>query len=242
MSPPSPQQTDSPALVSSPSPMYAGARDAIPMVMTLTPFALAVGGAMAATSVPTFTAWSSSWLVVGGGAQLVAVQMLDNGAQFALVIAMALIVNARHLLYSASLSPYAQAWPRRWRLLGAYFLADPIYALAIARFERVSERPAARLRYYAGIAAVLWSGWLLLTGAGVLLAGVLPESLPLTFAVPLGFLLLLLPMLNERPGQAAAVTGGVVALATAGLPLGLNVLIGGTAGALAGAYAGGRHG
>ncbi|WP_214108638.1 AzlC family ABC transporter permease [Acrocarpospora catenulata] len=221
--------------------VYAGARDALPMVMALIPFALAVGAAMASTNVPAFTGWSSSWLIVGGSAQLVAVQMLDSGAHAALVVAMALVVNIRHLLYSASLAPYAQSWPRKWRLLGAYFLADPIYALAIVRYERVNEQPLQRLQYYAGVAAVLWSGWLLLTGIGVLLTGVLPAALPLTFAVPLGFLLLLLPMLKDRPGYAAALTGGAVALATTGLPLGLNVLAGGTAGAMAGAYIGSRH-
>jgi branched chain amino acid efflux pump len=244
MSPPhSASQVGTPAPATPPRPLPAGARDALPMVMTLVPFALAVGAAMASTGVPALTGWSSSWLVVGGAAQLVAVQMLDNGAHAALVVSIALVVNSRHLLYSASLAPYTREWPRRWRLLGAYFLADPIYALAIVRFERVNERPAERLRYYAGVAGVLWASWLLLTGAGVLLAGALPRALPLTVAAPLGFLMLLLPMLKGRPGYAAAITGGVVALAAAGLPLGLNLLVGGAAGAAAGAYVGGgeRH-
>src|SRR4051794_21704110 len=94
----------SPASTTALRPLPAGARDALPMVVTLTPFALAVGAAVASTGVPAFTAWSSSWLVVGGAAQLVAVQMLDGGAYAALVVAIALVVNARHLLYSASLA------------------------------------------------------------------------------------------------------------------------------------------
>jgi predicted branched-subunit amino acid permease len=233
--------SSSPALTTVRRALPAGARDAVPMVITLVPFALAVGAAMASTGVPALTGWSSSWLIVGGGAQLVAVQALDGGAHAALVVALALVVNARHLLYSASMAPYMRHWPRRWRWLGAYFLADPVYALAIGRFERVNERPAARLRYYVGVAAVLWSGWLLLTGAGVLLAARLPSGLPLTMAAPLGFLLLLLPMLKDRPAYVAAIVGGVVAVATAGLPLGLNLLVGGATGAAAGTYAGKRH-
>ena len=59
-------------------------------------------------------------------------------------------------------------------------------------------------------------------------------------AAPLGFLLLLLPMLKDRPAYVAAIVGGVTAVAAAGLPLGLNLLVGGAAGATAGAYAAGR--
>lgn len=229
------------ASVATPRALSDGAREAVPVVVALIPFALAVGAAIASTDVPAFTGWSSSWLIVGGAAQLVAVQMLHGGASAALVVIMALIVNSRHVMYSASLAPYAHAWPRRWRLLGAYFMADPMYALAITRFTGRDESPAQRVRYYAGISAVLWAGWLSLTAAGVLLAGVLPEALPLTMAAPLGLLLLLLPMLKGRPGWAAAITGGVVAVAAAGLPLGLNVLTGGVAGAAAGTYVGSRH-
>ena len=137
-------QVGSPAPTTAQRPLPAGARDALPMVMTLVPFALAVGAAMAFQGVPAFTGWSTSWLIVGGAAQLVAVQALDGGAHAALVVALALVVNATATCCTA----------RRWlrtrgtgraagRLLGAYFLADPVYALAIGRFERVrtSARP-----------------------------------------------------------------------------------------------------
>ena len=51
-----------------------------------------------------------------------------------------------------------------------------------------------------------------MTGAGVLLAGVLPPSLRLELAAPLTFLLLLLPMLTTRAAYGAAATGGIVAV------------------------------
>ena len=78
-----------------------------------------------------------------------------------------------------------------------------------------------------------------LTAAGVLLGhvlrgGVLPTALPLDLAAPLTFLLLLLPMLTSRPAYAAATTGGLVALAASGLPLGLGLLAGAAAGITAG--------
>lgn len=217
-------------------------RDTVPVVLAYAPFGLALGATLAATHVPALIAWSSSPLLFGGAAQLLAVQLLDAGAGAVLVVLAALVVNARMLLYSAALAPHTAAWPARWRWLGAYLLADPVYALAITRFAGPdADSPRDRLRYYLGVGLTMWVAWMGLTGAGVLLGGVLPASLRLDLAAPLTFLLLLLPMLTSRPAYAAAATGGIVAVAASGLPLGLGLLAGAAAGIAVGGYLGGRH-
>ncbi len=216
-------------------------RDTTPVVLAYAPFGLTLGATLAATHVPPLVAWSSSPLMFGGAAQLLAVQLLDAGASAVLVVLAALVVNARMLLYSAALAPHTAAWPARYPWLGAYFLADPVYALAITHFTGPEAGDSrTRFRYYLGVGLVLWPAWMGLTGAGVLLGGVLPASLPLDLAAPLTFLLLLLPMLTSRPAYAAAAAGGAVAVATSGLPLGLGLLAGATAGIAVGGYLGGR--
>ncbi len=87
-----------------------------------------------------------------------------------------------------------------------------------------------------------YPAWLALTGAGVLLGGVLPTGLRLELAAPLTFLLLLLPVLTSRAAYAAAAAGGIVSVAAAGLPLGLNLLAGAAAGIAVGGFLGGRDG
>jgi predicted branched-subunit amino acid permease len=215
----------------------------VAVIVAYVPFGLTLGATLAATQVPPWIAWSSSPLLFGGAAQLVAVTMLDAGAGALLVVAAALVVNARMLLYSASLAPHAAAWPRRWRWVAAYLLADPVYALALGRFDRPDRGGGARerLAYYLVVGITLWIGWQALTGLGVLLAGVLPASLPLDLAAPLTFLLLLVPMLANRAAYAAAGVGGAVALVASGLPLGLGLLAGAAAGVVAGSLSGGRR-
>jgi branched chain amino acid efflux pump len=217
-------------------------RDTLPVVLAYAPFGLALGATLAATHLPSWIAWSSSPLLFGGAAQLLAVQMLDAGAGAVLVVLGALVVNARMLLYSAALAPHTAGWRAGWRWLGAYLLADPVYALAITRFTGThTDGPRERLRYFFTVGLVMWPAWLGLTGAGVLLGGVLPASLRLDLAAPLTFLLLLLPMLTSRPAYAAAATGGTVAVAASGLPLGLGLLAGAAAGIAVGGWLGGRH-
>lgn len=217
-------------------------RDAIPVFLAYAPFGLALGATLAATHIPPLIAWSSS-LVFGGAAQLLAVQMLDTGASVAVVVLGALVVNARMLLYGAALAPYTAAWPGRWRWLGAYLLIDPVYALAVNRFQGPDSGTARdRLRYYLAVGLILWTAWMALTAAGMLLGGVLPTSLPLDRIAPLTFLLLLLPMLTSRPAYAAAAVGGFVAVVASRLPLGLGLLAGAAAGIAVGGYLAGRRG
>jgi predicted branched-subunit amino acid permease len=159
------------------------------------------------------------------------------------VVLSALVVNARFLLYSASLAPHAAPWPRRWRWLGAYLLADPVFALASARFGRIdrADTPRDRLHYYLAVGVTLWTAWQLLTGGGLLIGRLLPAGLHLERAAPLTFLLLLLPMLTTRAAYASALVAGAVAVVASGLPLGLGLLIGAVAGLAVGASIGGRR-
>ena len=220
-------------------PARQGIRDGLTLVVAYIPFAVALGAALASTDVAPVTAWSSSALVFAGAAQLVAVEMLGAGAGAAVVVATALVVNARHLLYSASMGPYVAGWPRRDRWLAAYFLADPVFALAVARLETVAGDGASpdvreHRDYYAGMAVTCWVGWLALTGTGAMVADVLPAGPWLDAAAPLTFLLLLLPLLRLPASWAAAGVGGGAAVLASGLPLGLVLLVGSVAGVAAG--------
>jgi predicted branched-subunit amino acid permease len=221
-----------------------GARDSLAVAVAYLPFGLTLGAALGSSQLPPLIAWSTSPLLFGGAAQLVSVQLLDAGTGMVVVALGALVVNARMLLYSAALAPHAAAWPARWRWAGAYLLADPVYALAAGRFEREDGGGSARdrLRYYLGVGCALWVAWQAMTGAGMLLAGMLPRSLHLEAAAPLTFLLLLLPMLTSRAACAAAATGALVAVAASGLPLGLGLLPGAAAGIAAGCLVRGRRG
>ncbi|MCW0214780.1 MAG: AzlC family ABC transporter permease [Pseudonocardia sp.] len=224
--------------------LHRGARDTVAVIVAYVPFGLTVGAAMANSGVSPLVAWASSPLLFGGAGQLISVQLLGAGAGSAVTVLAALVVNARFLLYSAALAPHVADWPRRARWLGAHLLADPVYALAAARFSdpAAAGRPRDRMAYYAGAGVTLWCAWMLLTGLGMLLAGVLPAGFRLELAAPLTFLLLLLPMLRGRAALVAAAAGGLAAAAAAGLPLGLNVLVGAAVGVAAGTLAGGRHG
>ena len=214
----------------------AGVRAGLLLELGYIPFDLAAGAAMAQTNVDPAVSIASSPILFAGASQLVAVQLLSSGAAIPLVVLAVFVVNARHLLYSASLEPHLAAWSRPQRLAAAFLLADPTYALAITRFERPggAGSKSEQLGYYFGAGITLYVGWAAFLALGVELGGLIPPWLPLELAIPLTFLLLVIPLIKDRAGLVAAAVGGFVAWIANPLPFGLGLLVGAVAGLLAG--------
>jgi 4-azaleucine resistance transporter AzlC len=177
-----------------------------------------------------------SIVVFAGASQLAAIDLLSGGAAVAVAVATAWLINARMLMYSAALAPWLGHEPTRRRALVAYLLTDQAFALAVTEYGKGAP-PADRLRYYLGVAVPLWVSWVVTTTIGALAGTAIPDEIPLDFAIPLCFLVLIVPAVKDRPTAVAAVVGGVgaVVVAEAGLPdaaIVLGALIGIAAGAL----------
>jgi predicted branched-subunit amino acid permease len=116
-------------------------------------------------------------------------------------------------------------------------LTDQAYALSVARWAEGADR-VGRLSDYLGAGWLLWASWQASTVAGVLVGGAIPDEVPLDFAVPLVFLVLLIPLVRTAPAVIAAVTGGVAAVATG--EMGgetVSIIVGALAGIAAGSVA-----
>lgn len=228
--------------------LVAGARAVAPMLVGVIPFGLVCGATPAANGVGGWGAVGFSTVVFAGASQLTAIDTLGDGGAAVVAILAACTVNLRLMLYSASLSPYLAEVPLRRRMLMGYLLTDQAYAVSIARWSKEDEEAAAggpppldldhRVAFYLGAAVLLWVNWQICTVVGILVGSAVPDSLPLDFAVPLVFLVLLIPAITSRPALVAAVVGGVVAVLAAELgPAHTEVLFGALAGILAGAWA-----
>ena len=192
-----------------------------------------LGATIAASSVPDLAGWASSLLIFAGAAQLATIDLLDTGAAVAVVILTALVINLRHVMYSGGLAPWFREQPPSFQVAGPYLLADPVYSLATLRFPSYPDARTRRI-YYLALGTLLLLAWVTMTGAGILLGNVLPDDLELAVAVPLVFLALVVPMVEDRPTLAAAIVGGLATIAADGLPLHLGLVAGSLAGVAAG--------
>ncbi len=226
----------------------AGMRSVGPMLVGVIPFGLVVGATPATNGLGGGAAIGFSTLVFAGASQLTAIDSLADGASALVAILAACTVNLRLLLYSASLAPHVAELSLRKRLLMGYVLTDQAYAVSISRWTAEAEAEAAggppaaalerRMAYYFGAAFLLWVNWQIVTIIGILIGSAVPDSLPLDFAVPLVFLVLLVPAITSRPAAVAAIVGGLTALVSAEAgPAHMEVLFGAIAGIAAGAWA-----
>ena len=217
----------------------AGAGMVAPMLVGVVPFGLVAGATPASHGLGTGAAIGFSTILFAGASQLAAMDVLIGGGSAAVAIAAAWTINLRMLLYSASLAPHTADWPRRHRLFAAYLLTDQAYAVSITRWSAAEPDPEEhRVAYYLGAALLLWVVWQLSTIVGALAGNAVPEDLPIDFAIPLVFLVLLIPTITTRPAAAAAIAGGGAAVAAGELGAGsLSILVGAVVGISAGALA-----
>lgn len=209
-----------------------GVRDVLPAIPANVPFGLVVGVAVVNLGLGVGDAVGMSALTFAGAAQLAAIELLDRGAPVVVVLLAAFVVNARYLMYSASLAPEITDLSRPWRWLFAYFLLDVTYALAYGRFRDGDVED--RRWYYMGVALPLWGTWVGATAVGAVLGTGVPPAWKLDFAVPLLFLGLLAPAIEDRATTVAALVGGTVAVVGAPLPYNVGLLAGALLGILAG--------
>jgi predicted branched-subunit amino acid permease len=201
----------------------------------LTPFGLAVGAAAAASSDP-LAAWAGTLLIFSGSGQATLLQALHGGAPVWSAILVAALVNARIVVYSASLAPMWARTPLRWKLLGAATIVEPTWAVAEQRRRDGTEADGA-LAHYAGAAAAVALLWLTAVTAGVLAGRPAGAADHLAVAVPLCLAVLVVPHLR-LPGGAVAVAAAAAAAAGARAVLpGSEVLVAMAAAAGAGLLA-----
>ena len=211
------------------SAVFAGMRDISPVVLGMAPFGLLAGIAALEAGMPAWGASVFSTFVFAGAAQLAALDLIAQGAAAPIVIGTIVVINARFLMYSASLAVHLGEEPAHRRLGVAYLLTDQAYAVTIAR---LTDNPGLthRVAYYTGAGGLLWACWQGYTIAGTLAGAAIPADVPIEFAIPLVFAALLVPALTDRATLLAAVTSALVATLAAGLPANLGLLLAAAAG------------
>ncbi|SDM18704.1 4-azaleucine resistance probable transporter AzlC [Franzmannia pantelleriensis] len=195
-----------------PRPWLTGLRDATPLLGGYVPVAISFGLIATQAGFSTWEAMLISTLLYAGASQFLFVGMVAAGSPLWLVVAMTLLINARHVVYAPNIAPWlttSRTWP--WLMHG---LTDQIFALAHSRLPQMpAER---RLGWFTSAALLAWLSWIAGTALGAVAGEELTRRWPLLgevmpFALPALFLVLVAPRFTSRRWSLAL--GSSIAMA-----------------------------
>lgn len=209
-----------------------GVRAISPFLLGVVPFGLVYGVTAVDRGLPPAVVAAMSALVFAGAAQLAAVELLARGAPAVVVVTTILVVNLRYPMYAASIAPHFRSFSARWRAFLAYLMTDQAYAIALTDYREHDRSPSRRKWYFVGAGATLWVAWQVSTVTGILVGAQVPPGLSLEFAIPLTFLALLVPNVEDAASAIAAAVGGGGAVVGAALPYDVGLVVAALAGVL----------
>lgn len=214
--------------------LRSGIRAELPILLGVVPFGIIYGVLALAAGIPPLAAQAMSAIVFAGSAQFIGVELIGGAAPLGVIWLTTAVVNLRHMLYSASMAPYLRTLSPAWKWLLAYLLTDEAYVVAILHYASPNKPLRFKHWYFLGAGITLWSSWQISTAVGILLGTQIPSSWSLDFSLALTFIGMIVPTLTTRPLIAAAVVAGLTALAAAGLPYKLDLLLAALTGILTG--------
>ena len=160
-------------------------------------------------------AMAMSLIVFAGAAQFAAIGYVTSGLAWPAIALLTLLLNARHLLYSAALAPWLRHVPVARRAIMAHWLTDEAVALSIGHFRRLGRTD--EWGYWLAAIASTLIPWNVATAAGVLAGGSIPDPnrFGLDIIFPAAMIGLAVGLITGRRELVAALAGASIGVAWA---------------------------
>ncbi|MDF1515227.1 MAG: AzlC family ABC transporter permease [Anaerolineae bacterium] len=188
----------------------SGMVKALPIVFGYIPIGFAYGVLAEQAGLSLMNTLLMSVIVYAGSSQLIAVGLFAAAVPGLTIILTTFIVNLRHMLFSAALSPYLKGWSIPELALFSYELTDESFALHSAVFlDSVPPKPEIiAINMTAQASWVL--GSVLGASAGQLIGDVKP--LALDYTLPAMFIALLVMQVKSKSEIIVALAAGLLAI------------------------------
>jgi predicted branched-subunit amino acid permease len=187
---------------------------------------MVTGMAMIKTGLTIWQALGMTFFVFAGSAQLASLPLMAANAPVWVVFVTALVVNLRFVIFSAAIAPHFTHLPWYKRLWQGYFNADITMGLFPQRFPAETVfRTEGKIGFFNGIGYPNWCAWQVGSVAGILLGSRIPQEWGIGFAGTLALLAVAIPLTINRAALAGVVVAAAVAVAAAGVPYRLGLLL-----------------
>jgi len=211
--------------------------------MGYVPIGFAYGVLATQAGLSVFNTVAMSVVVYAGSAQLIGAGLFATGTPALSIVATTFVVNLRHLLFSAALSPHLKGWRAGELAIFAYELTDETFAVHSVRFP--TGLPSKAEIFALNATAQL--SWLIGGWFGAVVGGLIADVRPLAldYTLPAMFIALLVIQIRARLEIVIAALTGLLAVLLTLLGVGrwsviLATVAGATLGVLLEQLTGGR--
>lgn len=190
--------------------LFAGIKDAIPIILGYLPLGFAFGVLATEAGMTITQATVMSVLCFSGAGQYIAIGVMQAGGAILTAVVANLLVNLRYFLFSTSLVPHLKVVPTKIAAFLSYGLTDETYAVAINRYQ---TKPASS-SYMAGLNLTAHMGWISSTLLGAILGSLITntDKIGLNFALPAMYICLLVLLVSKRSEAIVAIMAGILCL------------------------------
>lgn len=193
--------------------IFKGAGLALPIVLGYLPIGFAYGVLAVKSGLsPANTMWMSIF-VYAGSSQFIAAGLIGGGAPVLTIILTTFIVNLRHMLMSAALSPYLRKWRRPELTFFGFELTDETFVLHSSRFAMLA--PMKVEAFSINLTAQI--SWVLGSLLGIFIGQQISDIslFGLDYALPAMFIALLIFQLKDRFHILAGIFSGALTVTLA---------------------------
>lgn len=151
-----------------------GIKESLPIMLGFIPFAMVLGAQGAQKGMHYYELGALTGLNFAGGSEFTAISLWTNPTNIALIVAMSVLVNCRHIIMGATLSLYMKNIPRLKALGMLFFMCDEVWAMSLADAQKAKQKQI-NVAYYMGLSISLYLMWLIFTTLGAYLGPILGD-------------------------------------------------------------------
>lgn len=211
----------------------AGIRRSLPIALSIFTYGVSFGVLARQAGLSLVESLLMSSLVFAGASQFVALELWYSPLPVVTIILTTLVINLRHVLMSAALSPCFLKLPP-WMSYGSlFFLNDESWALTMGEFAKGKQNAG----FFLGSGLTAFVAWVSATFVGQKLGSTLqdPAEWGLDFAFTAVFIALLVSLWQGKSNLLPWTVAAITALVTSyWLPGKWYILLGGLAGSFVG--------
>ena len=172
-----------------------GMRTGVPVIFGFIPVAIAYAVMARQAGIGAVETVLMSAAVFAGASQMMAVEMLSQGAAAVTIIVAAFILNLRHLIMSTCVINRIKKEKLWIKLLAVFGVTDESFAIFTTQKKENSNAA-----FFLGLITVTYSSWVGGTVIGVIASGLLPEIVSASLGVALYamFIAILVPGIRDN--------------------------------------------